>query len=75
MINILTSVRPVVRDTHEFPITVVLQQSPVRSSYLFILIMDKLTDRIQERIADEVLIDEISEDSIKARAMEKHFSK
>ena len=46
----MTTVRTVVGETNDFPITVSLHQGSALSSYLFALVMDELTRQMQDEV-------------------------
>ena len=62
----VTSVRTTCRETGEFPVT-------AQSRYLFALIMDELTDYIQEKVpwyilfADDIVLVDESRDDVNAK--------
>ena len=48
--GVVTAIKSPARETNEFPITVGLHQGSTLSSYLFALVMDKLTKNIQDDV-------------------------
>lgn len=71
--EVLTSVRTQGGDTDDFPMTIGLHQVSTPSPYLFILVLDVLTEHIQERtprfmlFADDIVLHGESREELNGR--------